>query len=260
MDFHTSFSALESTEDADESCRYTTEELEYMDNEFTRQITLVFSTLKTLESGLGRAHSPTICLEIYTPARRVDRQSFCLHHTFVSWRVHLISPSTLPSLASVQTLDIQRPDEAYYAESPQPSVLKLDLRAILDIASKLLNLEFLICRVGGDEWYHSIGNNDLRHISRDWAGPRRDSRNDFGKTLQETTLPCLCKAVLDFLYPLFLVEDIDQRIALPNFVKPSRYDIFNTSLRFLSYQLRKMTLRVVAGETLFWPGDDSTPS
>jgi len=174
--------------------------------------------------------------------------------------VHLISPSTLPSLASVQTLDIQRPDEAYYAEGPQPSVLKLDLRAILDIASKLLNLEFLICRVGGDEWYHSIGNNDLRHIARDWASPRRDSRNEFGKTLQETTLPCLRKAVLDFLYPLFHVEDIDQRIALPNFVKPSRYDIFNTSPCFLSYQLRKMTLRVVADETLFWPGDDSTPS
>jgi len=53
LDFHTSFSALESTEDADESCRYTTEELEYMDNEFTRQINLVFFDAENTGIGVG---------------------------------------------------------------------------------------------------------------------------------------------------------------------------------------------------------------
>jgi hypothetical protein len=101
----------------------------------------------------------------------------------------------------------------------------------------------------------------LRSATRNWEGPRRDSRHDFGKALESLTaaLPCLRHAQLDFLYPLNHVERIDQRLALPNLTKPAIYDPFSTSLRLLSYQLRTMNLRVVADKTLFLPADGSTP-
>jgi hypothetical protein len=42
-------------------------------------------------------------------------------------------------------------------------------------------------------------------------------------------------------------------------VNPAPYDIFSSSLRILSYQLRTMRLRVIADKTLFWPEDNSVP-
>lgn len=65
---------------------------------------------------------------------------------------------------------------------------------------------------------------------------------------------------LRFIYPICKSDWIDQRLAMPNLVKPEIYDPFSTSLRLLSYQLRTMSIRVVADETLFWTADNSTSS
>lgn len=137
---------------------------------------------------------------------------------------------------------------------------KLDHRVLLDISSKFPNLNFLQCKLGADEWVGSFKSKELWYITHDWEGPRRDSRHDFGKAYEAVVLPSLRHVQLDFLYPLQAVENFDQQKALPNLTKPAIYDPLSSSLRLLSYQLRTMSLHVVADESLFWPPDGSIPS
>ncbi|KAL1591765.1 hypothetical protein SLS60_011764 [Paraconiothyrium brasiliense] len=260
--FSTEFPEPDSNDD-EYNCRESIEQLEALDQEFTRQITFLFSTMNAIEArqadvfDLGRIH-----LSIYTPKRSVNREEFCLHHTFVSWRVHLLSPATLPQLPSIQHLSVLAPEQEFYSDGPDPALRMLDHRILLDLSNKLPNLHSLTCKMGGGEWYGSFENEGLRHITRDWAGARRDSRHDFGKALLEGAISSLRHVELDLLYPLDQAEYIDQRGSLPNLVKPAAFDPFSTSLRVLSFQLRTMKLCVVADETLFWPagGDGSPPA
>ena len=272
LKFATSVPALESDgKDDEESCRDTAEELESIDQEFTRQINFLFSTLKTLESDLDSANSPgKIHLLIFAPTRAIDYNHFCLHRAFVSWRVHLLAPSTLPTLSSVRFLTIETSDEYDFTVKgfenyPDPALRKIDLRVLIDVSHKLPNLENLQCKIGGDEWFsgQEAEADDIEAanlIRKDWEGPRRDSRHDFAKAVKHAALPCLRHARLDFIYPMHESDWIDQRRAMPNLTQPATYDPFSTSLRILSYQLRTMKLRVVADKTLFWPANSSTPS
>lgn len=247
----------------EENCRESVEDLEALDQEFTRQIVFLFSTVRALESQLRKDCSPAkIHLSIYTPTRHVDSDKGCLHHVFVSWRVHLLSPSTLPCLSSIQRLTVNKPGQAFYSNGPEPALRKIDYRVILNLSNLFPNLVSLHCMIGGDEWHGSFESESLRHITRDCAGPRRDSRNDFRKAIDEVHLPSLRHVELDFLYPLDHVRRVDQRRIFPNLVRPAAFDPFSTSLRLLSYQLRSMKICVVADETLFWPteGLGSTPA
>ena len=96
-----------------------------------------------------------------------------------------------------------------------------------------------------------------RHFTQDWAGPHRDTRHDFARSLDSITLPSLERMILDFNLPS--ERSRDQREILPNLILPRQYDPFNTSLRLLSYQLETMVLRVTADQTLFWPTNGTTP-
>jgi hypothetical protein len=261
VSFATTVPAIDSNDDAEQDCRDTAKELKIVDEEFTRQISVLFSTLKMLESRVKDKYGPgRIHLTVYTPTRDLCAGQ-CYHRKFTSWRVHLLSPSTLPTLTSVQslTLNASATDMAYPNEGGR-FPRKLDHRVFLDLAIKCPNLKKLQCRLGGDEWLGSFESQAMNESCQDWLGPRRDSRHDFGKAYkgqEGVALPCLRHVQLDFLYPLHWVEDFDQRVALPNLVKPALSDLFSTSLRILSYHLRTMSLRVVADETLFWPLDSS---
>jgi hypothetical protein len=261
--FRTSVPSLRSEEvDEDNPCRDTADQLNQMDHEFTRQINFLFLTLQKVERQTGNLHRPgRIELKIYTPTRDVDRNYHCLHRVFTSWRVHLLSPETLPSLTSVQSLFVKNGSDLE-ADEPNPALRKLDLRVLLDISAKLPNLRTLKCNIGGDEWIPNISEEEegqVRHTTQDWPGLRRDTRHDFSKALGDIALPTLRHAQLDFIYPLTRAEWIDQRLAMPDLTKPALYDPFSSSLRLLSYQLRTLRLRVVADETLFWPSDGSVP-
>lgn len=261
--FSTSFPERDLTDIEDEDCLESAEELEALDQEFTRQINFLFSTVHAIEarqgniSDLGRIH-----LSIFTPKRTIDHKNECLHNSFVSWRVHLLSPATLPQLSSVRHLHVHTPEQYFYSNGVDVALRMLDHRILLDLSNKLPNLHSLGCMVGGSEWHGSFEDEEFRRITRDDAGPRRDSRHDFGKALFKGALSSLRHVELDFLYPLIDAERIDQRRSLPNLVKPATFDPFSTSLRLLSYQLHSMKLCVVADETLFWPmdGDGSTPA
>jgi hypothetical protein len=141
-----------------------------------------------------------------------------------------------------------------------PAIRKLDLRILLDISNKLPNLESLGCKLGGDEWPTSRTCDVAKHFVRDWEGPRRDSRHDFGKGLRVAALPNLRIVNLDFINPLFPAEVIDQRQKMPKLTMPAKHDPFSSSLRLLSYQLRRLIIRVIADETLFWPTNGDVPT
>lgn len=261
VSFATSFPALDETHGVQDSCRDTEEELDAIDQEFTRQINFLFSTIHAIEWRLGNAYGPgKIHLEIFTPTRVIDGALYCAHRSFVSWRVHLLSPSKLPSLASVQCLAVRRPDQSYCHDIPELSAWKIDLQVLLDMSSKLQNLETLQCEIGGDDWVSGQGVEAAHQIRHDWEGPRRDSRHDFARAAEHLVLRRLRHVRLDFIYPINESDQMDQRLAMPNLTQPGTYDPFSSSLRILSYQLRIMDLRVVADETLFWPADNRRPS
>lgn len=225
-------------------------ELQEKDELFTKQINLLFSTLQALEKRVKR--SGKLNLTIYTPVREVQAP---LQRKFISWRLHLLSPTTLPQLASIRGLSVENGGVILPLEEDK-SLLKLDLRVLIDLAVKLPNLEYLSCKLGSGEWtsYHSL--EAIQHYTRDAAGPRRDSRHDFAKALEVATLPSkLREARLDFLSPLFEADRIDHREEMPDLVSPATHDPFSSSLRLLSQHLRKLQLTAVADETLFWPAD-----
>lgn len=270
LHFSTAFSDIGSQDDDEDVCRdddtcreFVAEEREALDQEFTRQVNFLFSTVDAMEAQQSKVSGPgRIHLSIYTPKRFVNKAQFCLHYTFVSWRVDLLSPATLPQLSSIQHLSVLAPDQEFDSDGPDPALRMLDHRILFDLSTKLPNVYSMTCMVGGGEWHGSFRNDGLRHITRDWAGPRRDSRHDFGKALSEGALSTLRHVELDFLHPHDDTEYINQRRSLPNLVSPAAFDPFSTSLRLLSYQLRSMKLCVMADEALFWPTDKecSTPS
>ncbi|KAJ8111747.1 hypothetical protein OPT61_g5726 [Boeremia exigua] len=231
-----------------------------MDERFTRQIGLLFSTLHEIEQAavFGERHQG-LELEIYTPTRAQDNNTFCLHRVFTSWRIRLISPENFPPVSCIRSLLVENGTELDHNDIPGLPLCKPDLRILLDLSSRLPNLRVLKCNIGGDEWTKGVRSEYARYSTQDWPGPRRDTRHDFAKAIQAVQLPALSHVNLDFIYPIERTDLIDQRLPMPNLVQPMSYDPFSSSLRLLSYQLRTMRLSLVADETLFWPADDSTP-
>ncbi|KAG9206994.1 hypothetical protein G6514_000285 [Epicoccum nigrum] len=242
-------------------CRDTVDELREMDEQFTRQVNLLFTTLHSIEQIRSLDGHRGFELEIYTPTRAVDETKFCLHRAITSWRIHTIAPESLPRIKCIRSLCIQDGTRLEYDDIANPPFRKSDLRILLDLAAPLSNLQVLNCNIGGDEFVKGLDVEEARYSLQDWPGPRRDSRHDFAKAIQSVQLPTsLMHMDLDFIYPIGAADWIDQRLQMPNLVKPAIHDPFSSSLRILSYQLRTMKLRVVADESLFWPADESTPS
>ncbi|KAL9621686.1 MAG: hypothetical protein Q9160_003939 [Pyrenula sp. 1 TL-2023] len=231
-------------------CRESLQELQEKDEIFTDHIGFVFATLKAIEDvpSYGKFQ-----LTIYTPVREVHA---CPHRKSISWRLRLRNPKALPDLFSVAALSIE--DEIPIDPLREnESLLKVDLRILIDIAVKLPFLEYLGCNLdAGSPWTTDRSSEAAGHFTRDWAGPCTDSRHDFATVLDTALLPStLRQAQLNFLYPLAAAERIDQSQQLPDLVSPAIFDPFSSSLRSLLYQLRKLELKVVADGTLFWPAD-----
>jgi hypothetical protein len=251
-------------------CRENAQELHEKDESFTQQIKLLFRTLKLVEEGAGELNSPgRYQLFIYSPERQIEL-GHCPHHEFVSWRVHLLDHESLPKIASIRSLEIHHSGTArrypFFHDSGEECIdmkSKLDLRVIVDIASRLPNLEFLGCKMGSYEWCSTwYPEEPAKHYEQDWEGPRRDTRLSFAEAV-ETQISNLAKTLksvrLDFLYPLADTMHFDQRRKLPDLVHPACRDPFSSSLRVLSYPLQQLQLRVMADETLFWPMGGNVP-
>ncbi|KAJ4300877.1 hypothetical protein N0V90_002965 [Kalmusia sp. IMI 367209] len=264
ISFETSIPWIESEYDSngipERFCRETEDELQIINEEFTKQIGILFRTLSTLESQAGAQYRPgKIHLTIYTTERRLW-QGECYHRKSMSWRVRLLSPSELPKLSSIRTLTLEVPcDDMRCHEIGEVFSCHIEYKVLLDIARRCPNLDTLECRLSGREWLGSFTSQAMNQSCQDWAGPRRDSRHSLEKAMQgiKKSLPYLRHVRLDFLYPLCWAEDFNQCFPLPDLIKPALSDPFSSSLRVLSHQLRTMDLRVVADETLFWPTESS---
>lgn len=258
--FQTHIPAYDAEEEDEEyyqthHCRESSEELQNKDEQFTEQIKSLFDLLKTLE---GNSSDGKLQLTIYTPVR--DIRGTCAHRKCVSWRIHLLSVETLPSLGSVRALRVEDPKIVFPLDDDK-SLLKVDLRAIVDLAIKFPNLEYLGCKLfAGSGWTPYYDSEAARTYSRDCdrPGPLRDARLDFAKAVESANLPTtLREAQLDFLWPLSSAERINHDERIPSLVGSNTIDPFSSSLNHLSHRLRKLELKVVADEGLFWPSNGS---
>ncbi|KAJ4351282.1 uncharacterized protein N0V89_006621 [Didymosphaeria variabile] len=221
-------------------------DLEVEDQTFYDQVARCFEAIKKAED--RSEHIGRIQLTLFTPIRRIH-ESFCDLLRYPSWRVHLLSPEQLPKLNSVQGLSIcnaENPRGLRICNAESYSDLaysKIDLRMIVHLAARCPNLRYLGCKIGIDEW--AATDEDYRHIG--------DNRKEFASAVYNTKLPSSLRYIqLNFMNK---AEDRmnEQRKQLPDLVYPAPFDLFSLSLRLLSYQLRKMEIRVMADETLFWP-------
>ncbi|KAL1608079.1 hypothetical protein SLS60_003018 [Paraconiothyrium brasiliense] len=237
--------------------RDTEEHLRAADESFSKQIGFLFSSIRNVEDFANTRYGPgKIKLTIYTPTRYVDRANYAIQRAYVSWRVRLLRPDTLPNLASVRALRIENGMSWHSGNDWDTQTLrKIDLRVLIDVSSKLSNLATVCCGVGGDEWLTCNEDYSQHYITKDWAGPRRDTRQDFGRTLAHTALPCVRTARLNFIAPLGLAHHFDQLEQFPNLVAPALNDMFSSSLHVLSQQLRHFSLTALIDHTLFWPSD-----
>jgi hypothetical protein len=130
------------------SCRETIDELRDKDEDFTRQIRDVCTSIRLVEA----AHNDIVGklqIRIYAPIRFVE-EDVCDHNRYSSWRVHLLAPQELPKLESVRALSVcDMADEDLEVGACRS---KLDLRVMIDLAARCSNLGYLGCKLGADEW------------------------------------------------------------------------------------------------------------
>lgn len=288
-------------------CRESENDLRSKDESFTHQIKTLFEALRTVEERSGNTSQRAYQLAIYSPVTLVNTGTIptCLHHHNVSWRVHLLRPYCLPRLDFVRSLEVHNHDfnqkiwmrhdsmyrhfndgncelwqhyghdlrdDGYHDFDRVES--KLDLRVIIDLASRLSNLQYLEFKTGGFEWPsincpYTAGPEEeiseaLNYFERDWDGPRRDARHDFASSITSgnAQLPDSLKRVsLDFLNPLDdAIVHVHHEQVLPDLVGPLFLrDPFSSSLRIMSNNLRYLHIRAMVDESLFWPsnGDDA---
>jgi hypothetical protein len=249
----------------EKGCREKSSDLAEKDRLFSQHIKFLFETLKHLEDKVGPGKlDGRLRLTIFPPSRAIDWP--CRHRDCVCWRVHLRAPETLPQLRSIRYLCLKQ--GTYYdplkRSHADPKLFwlhaepKLDLRIILDLASRLPSLERLKYRITSVYSGSHATDESKRHYLKDWVGPHRDTRHDFARSVEHIKLPSSLKHLELNFHPQN-DEYRDQRELLPNLVLPYQHDHFSSSLRLLSYQLETMVLRVTADNTLFWPTDGTTP-
>ncbi|KAH4118416.1 hypothetical protein HBH98_143090 [Parastagonospora nodorum] len=257
---------LPRVEDGEMILRESAEQLLKNDLSMTRQIKFLFNTIESAEQRAGeQGNSAKILLNLPDPGRYISNVYGSIDYPqHLSWRAHLLDPDSLPSLQSVRYLQIGVGSRYPFERTPKGytgELVKLDYRVIVDIATKCPNLQYLGCELGYNEWQRKWMTRGERYLSRDWAGPRRDTRKDFAQALESANLPKSLRHIsLNFLHPIDDVTRIDHNDAHPNMVFPATSDPFSTSLHHFSQNLRRINLCVIADESLFWPEADRVTS
>lgn len=99
----------------------------------------------------------------------------------------------------------------------------------------------------------------LPHTRLAWATKR------FNEGFCDGTRDCMFPRSLrrvrpDFLHRMEDITNIDHLKPQPDLVSPALKDPFSTSLHYLSQNLRRLDLRLVADVPLFWPDNNCAPS
>jgi hypothetical protein len=260
--FSIEFPELRETEEELLKCRETIEQIQAQSELFTRQISDLFTALKTLEGETETKNRPSgIRLTIGTPYQRDNGMQHCDHRRYHSWRLRLLNPQNLPRLLSIRTLIIGE-DVRFWSDFSCRYERPLDLRVVVDLVSRLPNLETLNCAYLNDRVPYPYEDAVLSHFTHPWEGPRRDARHDFGKAITTLAMPkrittpvMLKRAKFYFGNVDELGMGMDQSKPLPDLVKPLSFDPLSASLREFSQQLTELDLRICADSSLFWPSE-----
>ncbi|KAF2019624.1 hypothetical protein BU24DRAFT_419236 [Aaosphaeria arxii CBS 175.79] len=261
VEIHTQFPPLSfPKEDSQElPCRESVAELQEKDDLFTAQVKQAFQTIKKAEisaetrsQGLGNVH-----LVLVTPVRWVS-EGFCWHRLYSAWRVHLLCPEELPELASVRELTVCNPSSLRLRNKIKEfgdwcSFSRLDLRVVVDLASKCPNLECLFSSLGKEETLLEREEQELcnKHFEHDYEACARDSRFRFSDALNKVKFPSTLRRVqMDFLYDHNFAR-LEEHGGGPNLVEPAPCDLFSASFHTFSPSLRRLSLRAKVDQTLF---------
>jgi hypothetical protein len=179
----------------------------------------------------------------------------CICTDHAQWHTRLLEPEKLPDLHSVRSLQLSD-------NGGSGVLMKFDYRIAIDILAHLPNVEQLDCHIGADQWIPTYEDEPAKSSLWEFDGPRRDSRHDFAKAISSSVLPTsLREAELDFISDYeFSDSYLDHYKAQPDLISPARKDPFSTSLRVLSYNLRKLKIRAQVDDTLFWSDNGSNPT
>ncbi|KAH7071550.1 hypothetical protein BKA63DRAFT_74728 [Paraphoma chrysanthemicola] len=232
-------------------CCESPEERHRRDTAFTEQVRTMFENLQAMEQRAGNRNRGEYHLTIDVTSDLDETYIYCMHRQCSQWRTYLLEPGNLPQVRSVTSLGV----------TTQRSGAKLDCRIMIDVTKKLPNLNHLECRVGQDEWNPVYSDEDASLFIREYDGPRRDTRHQFGRSIEMGVAPSLQTVELDFICreAAYFADRLHQRKSMPDMISPLSRDPYSSSLRILSYHLKQLTLRAQVDGTLFWPHDDSTP-
>ncbi|KAG4416703.1 hypothetical protein IFR04_010162 [Cadophora malorum] len=140
---YTEYMKYPDTDDEDEEpyvpvpCRETASELKAKDEMFTDQLTQLFIALKIIEERQLEHGSQPVerTLSLITPSQPIHGH-ICEHRRFSSWKLHLLTPSSLPCLSSIRALFIG--DDAifytYLFESPSACERHIDPSVVFQLA------------------------------------------------------------------------------------------------------------------------------
>jgi hypothetical protein len=224
---------------------------------FTAQIRDSFDTLSGMKKRAGVDNFASYKLDINSPYEEL-RGKYCCCVFHAKWHTRLLEPEKLPSLWSVRCLRI--------GDSAKGNVgrMKFEYRILIDLLHCLPNLESLECYIGCDEWTRGYVDNPAISFPADYVGLRRDRRHSLFEAISAIDVPNSLRRVnLDFIpfsYSGPGERSLPHHKAQPNLISPPVKDLFSTSLRILSSNLREMFLHAQVDEGLFWPEDNSSPT
>ncbi|KAK2875646.1 hypothetical protein FQN49_001544 [Arthroderma sp. PD_2] len=257
IDIYIDFPTQVSTDEDELPCRETAEDLRLYNELFTRQISALFTMIKTLEEReLPQNRPGNIHLRLWAPNHYRDGDEICEHRGYLSWRLCLLTHENLPTLLSVNRLSVGEYGTGKGATRGNlPSTSQpLDFGVIPALISRLPSLDALDCVWYGEECPLAYEDEVLAHYARPWEGPWRDTRHAFGNIMQKAaTLPARIGRVKMFSCYGYAFSYHDETLPLPNLISPLSYDPFSSGLRIISQRVVDLAIRACVDRNLFWP-------
>lgn len=254
------------------ACRETQQEFEHINSSFSAQIHALFEALRDFESRAtstnGGALIGTDGLQL---AIRVNNQSFdiypsCLHRNFHSRRLFLgeeddsRNATSLPQLSHVTTLRLH-PARDYAPAITFVNTRPVSPRLLMQLASRCPKLREIDCPWLWERTPAAFRLRSVRHFTRPWEGPWRNSRHEFGRAVREliNELPASLRvARLWFWQPSAFYSESDQGVPMPDLVWPQSEDPLSIGVRDLASRMEELDLRAFLRVELFktpltWP-------
>ncbi|KAH7175195.1 hypothetical protein EDB81DRAFT_633444 [Dactylonectria macrodidyma] len=239
-------------------CRETLGESEDINAYFSSQIHALFNALKahqdsSIEVDRRPFQQDGSYLRIEIGPQSYDIFPQCMHRDFHSRRLYLSDAATLPLLPHFTKFELNGA-----GSSGIKHVRPVSLRTIVECIVRLPDLQEVDCPCLCERTLIAYESPFLRIYTRDWEGPWRDSRHEFGRAvdeLREQIPVSLRKVRFWFWHGRYNFMD-DQAVPMPDLVHPADEDPVSTGFRIMAPYLEELDLRAFLTPGLFkaqWP-------